>query len=300
MPEPGYRKLYRSGELEKRAEKAYEILKDCVLCPHHCHVDRTKDELGYCRTGNEIKVASYGPHFGEEAPLVGLRGSGTIFFSQCNLRCVFCQNYDISHLGEGEEVTVKELAEIMLFLQKRGCHNINFVTPSHMIHALLAATLEACEAGLKVPLVYNSGGYDDVNALKLLDGVIDIYMPDIKYADEKVALNYSRIPKYFTIVKKAIKEMHRQVGDLKIENEIAVKGLIIRHLILPEDLAGTREIMEFISKEISPDSYINIMEQYYPAYKAGEYEPLNRRITGDEYDKALEIAREAGLRRFEL
>ncbi|MDI3548365.1 MAG: putative pyruvate formate lyase activating enzyme [Halanaerobiales bacterium] len=300
MPEPGYRNLYHSGELEKRAEKAYEILKDCVLCPHHCHVDRTKDELGYCRTGNDIKVASYGPHFGEETPLVGLRGSGTIFFSQCNLRCVFCQNYDISHLGEGEEVTVKELAEIMLFLQKRGCHNINFVTPSHMIHALLAATLEACETGLKVPLVYNSGGYDDVNALKLLDGVIDIYMPDIKYADEKVALNYSRIPKYFTIVKKAIKEMHRQVGDLKIENKIAVKGLIIRHLILPEDLAGTREIMEFISKEISPDSYINIMEQYYPAYKASEYEPLNRRITGDEYDKALEIAREAGLRRFEL
>jgi putative pyruvate formate lyase activating enzyme len=290
-------KLFKTGELSKRVEKAYQVLQDCTLCPHHCRVDRTKGEKGYCRTGSEIRVASYGPHFGEEPPLVGERGSGTIFFSNCNLRCVYCQNYDISYKGEGEEVSIKELAEIMLSLQKEGCHNINFVTPSHMIHAVLAATEEACKMGLKIPLIYNSGGYDDVEALKLLDGIIDIYMPDIKYADEVIALRYSKIPDYFRIVKKALKEMHHQVGDLKIHDGIAERGLIIRHLVLPDKMAGTEEIMEFIASEISSNTFVNIMEQYYPAFRAEEYSSLKRKITSKEYREALKLAKEAGLKR---
>jgi len=290
-------KLFKTGELSKRVEKAYQVLQDCTLCPHHCRVDRTKGEKGYCRTGSEIRVASYGPHFGEEPPLVGERGSGTIFFSNCNLRCVYCQNYDISYKGEGEEVSIKELAEIMLSLQKEGCHNINFVTPSHMIHAVLAATEEACKMGLKIPLIYNSGGYDDVEALKLLDGIIDIYMPDIKYADEVIALRYSKIPDYFRIVKKALKEMHHQVGDLKIHDGIAERGLIIRHLVLPDKMAGTEEIMEFIASEISSNTYVNIMDQYYPAFRAEEYSSLKRKITSKEYREALKLAKEAGLKR---
>ncbi|GAB6137904.1 radical SAM protein [Halanaerobaculum tunisiense] len=293
--EPNYLQLFDSGELKTRVNRAYEQLKDCTLCPHHCHVDRTQDELGYCKTGSQIKVASFGPHFGEEKPLVGTSGSGTIFFSNCNLRCVYCQNYDTSHLGRGEQVTVQELAEIMIDLQNQGCHNINFVTPSHMIHALLAATLEACKLGLEIPLVYNSGGYDEVNSLKLLDDVISIYMPDLKYADEEVALKYSQIEDYFSIVKAAITEMHRQVGDLEIKNGIAQTGLLIRHLILPEKLAGTQEIMEFISQEISPTTYVNIMKQYYPAYKAEEFTKLSRSITAQEFKEALTAAKEAGL-----
>lgn len=295
--EPGYLKLYSTGELKMRVKETYRILKDCTLCPHHCHVDRSKDGTGYCETGREIVVASYGPHYGEEPPLIGTRGSGTIFFSSCNLKCIYCQNYDISHLNRGHKVTTRELAEIMIDLQEQGCHNINFVTPSHMIHALLSSIFLACELGLKIPIIYNSGGYDDYNSLKLLDGIIDIYMPDIKYADDEIALKYSKIPDYFSIVKKAVKEMHRQVGDLIIEKGIAKKGLIIRHLVLPGELAGTKEIMEFISKNISTDTYLNIMDQYYPAYKAREYDLLNKRITSKEYEQALEIAQKANLRR---
>lgn len=297
MNEPNYRKLFSSGELKKRVKQAFNIMKDCTLCPHHCHVDRTRDETGYCETGREIVVASYGPHFGEEPPLVGLKGSGTIFFSSCNLKCIYCQNYDISHYNEGEVISVSELAEIMINLQRRGCHNINFVTPSHMIQAILASLLIACDKGLSIPLVYNSGGYDDYESLKLLDGVVDIYMPDIKYTDEEIALKYSKIPKYFSIVKKAVREMYRQVGNLIIEKGIAKKGLIIRHLVLPGELAGTKEVIDFVSKEISPDTYLNIMEQYYPAYKAREHKPLHRRISDQEYKQAIKTAREAGLTR---
>ncbi|ADL12339.1 radical SAM protein [Acetohalobium arabaticum] len=297
MPTSNYLDLYQSGKLAKRVEKAYEILQDCTLCPHHCHVNRSNDELGYCQTGSEIKVASYGPHFGEEEPLVGSNGSGTIFFSSCNLRCVYCQNYDISQHQSGDAVTVEELAEIMISLQKRGCHNINFVTPSHMIHALLAATLEACKKGLEIPLVYNSGGYDDKEALGLLDGIIDIYMPDVKYIDENTALKYSKIPDYPPIVKTALKEMHQQVGDLKIKDNVAVQGLLIRHLILPNNLAGTKEIIDFIADELSTDTYINIMDQYYPAYKAADYKVLNRRTNTSEFEEAVEIAQNKGLSR---
>jgi len=295
MIKPAYLGIFSSGELKNRIKEAYQILKDCILCPHHCHVDRTIDETGYCEIGKEIIVASYGPHYGEEPPLVGLRGSGTIFFSSCNLKCIYCQNYDISHHNKGEIITPRELAEIMIDLQNQGCHNINFVTPSHMIHAILASLLIACELGLEIPIIYNSGGYDDYNSLKLLEGIIDIYMPDIKYADENIALKYSKIPGYFTIVKKAVKEMYRQVGDLEINNGLANKGLIVRHLILPQELAGTQEVINFISNDISPNTYMNIMEQYYPAYMAGEHEPLNRRITSKEYKRALKIAKESGL-----
>ncbi|MTI61052.1 MAG: radical SAM protein [Firmicutes bacterium] len=294
MNEPNYQKLFHSGELKKRVKLAYTTMKDCTLCPHHCHVDRIRGETGYCEMGSEIIVASYGPHFGEEPPLVGLKGSGTIFFSSCNLKCIYCQNYDISHYKEGDTISLRNLAEIMIDLQKRGCHNINFVTPSHMTHAILASLLIACNKGLRIPIIYNSGGYDDYKSLRLLDGVIDIYMPDIKYADEKTALKYSKIPGYFSIVKKAVKEMHRQVGDLTIENGIATKGLIIRHLVLPGELAGTKRVIDFVSREISPDSYLNIMKQYYPAYKAREHEPLNRRITDQEYKKAISVAKQAG------
>ncbi|WP_408956186.1 radical SAM protein [Natroniella sp. ANB-PHB2] len=299
MVQPSYLELYRSGKLANRAKKAYQILKNCKLCPHHCQVDRTQDELGYCKTGKEIKVASFGPHFGEEPPLVGQRGSGTIFFSSCNLRCIYCQNYDTSHQQQGELINTRELAEIMISLQRQGCHNINFVTPSHMIHTLLAATLEACKLGLEIPLVYNSGGYDNLTGLNLLDGVIDIYMPDIKYADEEIGLKYSEVPKYLSVVKKAVKEMYRQVGELKTELDIAYQGLLIRHLVLPDNLAGSQEIMEFISYELSPDTYINIMEQYYPAYQAGEDKHLNRRITEREYQQTLHLAKKAGLQRIE-
>ncbi|MEJ6949774.1 radical SAM protein [Natronospora cellulosivora (SeqCode)] len=292
-----YLDLFSSGELEKRVEKAYDILKDCKLCPHHCHVDRTKNETGYCQIGKEIIVASFAPHYGEEAPLVGNLGSGTVFFSSCNLKCIYCQNYDISHLREGSIVTVKELGKILIDLQNKGCHNINFVTASHMIHAVLASILEACKEGLKIPIVYNTGAYDDIEALKLLDGVVDIYLPDIKYSDENIALKYSKISNYIEIVKKAVKEMHRQVGDLKIEGGIAKKGLIVRHLVLPENLAGTKEVMDFISKDISEDTYLNIMDQYYPAYKAIDHDILNRRISREEYKEVLEIAEKAKLKR---
>lgn len=300
MTTPNYIDLYQSGKLANRVEKAYNILQDCTLCPHHCHVNRSNDELGYCQTGSEIKIASYGPHFGEEEPLVGSKGSGTIFFSNCNLRCVYCQNYDISQHQSGNTVTVEELAEIMVSLQQQGCHNINFVTPSHMIHALLAATLKACKKGLKIPLVYNSGGYDETAVLQLLEGVIDIYMPDIKYADENTALKYSKIPDYPEIVKEALKEMHQQVGNLTTENNIGVQGLIIRHLILPDNLAGTEEIMEFIANELSTDTYINIMDQYYPAYKAVDYTVLNRKINESEFKEAVEIAQNKGLTRVNI
>ncbi|MBM7624432.1 radical SAM protein [Sporohalobacter salinus] len=297
MTSPNYLKLYQSGELATRVEKAYNILQDCTLCPHHCHVDRSNDEIGYCQTGNEIKIASYGPHFGEEPPLIGSYGSGTIFFSNCNLKCIYCQNYDISQHQSGNTVTVQELAEIMISLQNKECHNINFVTPSHMVHALLAATLKSCEMGLNIPLVYNSGGYDDKKILQLLDGVIDIYMPDVKYADENTALKYSKIPNYPDIVKEALKEMHQQVGNLKTKDNTAVQGLIIRHLILPDNLAGTEEIMNFIANKLSTDTYINIMDQYYPAYKAVDYKTLNRKINESEFKEAIKLAKNKGLTR---
>ncbi|HKZ15941.1 MAG TPA: radical SAM protein [Geobacteraceae bacterium] len=298
--EPGYIRLHKSGELARRVEAAREILADCTLCPWHCHVNRLEGEKGVCRVGALPMVSSYGPHFGEERPLVGLHGSGTIFLSFCNLKCVFCQNYDISHLGEGREVEIGELGEMMLSLWRQGCHNINFVTPSHQAAQILAALPHAVERGLDVPLVYNCGGYEEVATLRLLDGIFDIYMPDFKYGDSATALRFSGSPRYVETAKEALKEMHRQVGDLVMdERGIALRGLLVRHLVLPAGLAGTAEVMDFIAREISPDTYVNIMDQYRPCYKAHEYPPLNRRITAAEFKEAVAIAREKGIHRLD-
>ncbi|HIP87510.1 MAG TPA: radical SAM protein [Anaerolineales bacterium] len=297
--EPAYVALLRSGELRRRVEAAYERMHNCDLCGRKCGVDRYTT-YGACKTGTKATVASYGPHFGEEDPLRGYGGSGTIFFSWCNLNCQFCQNYDISQLGHGEEIEPEELATMMLSLQARGCHNINLVSPSHVVAPILAAVLIAAEAGLWLPLVYNTGGYDSLEALRLLDGVIDIYMPDMKYADEEIAYRYSRVRNYPAVNQAAVKEMHRQVGDLVLdERGIALRGLLVRHLVLPRGLAGTPEIARFLAEEISPDTYINIMDQYRPCYRARQYPPLDRPITPREYEEAMEAARRAGLHRFD-
>lgn len=297
---PSYINLYKTGELKERIKKVEEILKKCSLCPRKCGVDRTKNEKGYCKGGYLPRVSSYNPHFGEEEPLVGVGGSGTIFFSGCNLLCVFCQNYEISHLNEGEEVSPTALAKMMLYLQKIGCHNINFVTPTHFVLPILKALEIAIEYGFSLPIVYNCGGYEEVETLKLLEGIIDIYMPDIKYSEPEVASSYSNAEDYFEIAKKAVKEMHRQVGDLRINKEgIAERGLLVRHLVLPEKKAGTEKIMKFIAEEISLYTYINIMDQYYPCYQAKKYPSLSKRITAQEYKEAVEIAWKFGLRRLD-
>ncbi|RLC60371.1 MAG: radical SAM protein, partial [Chloroflexi bacterium] len=260
-----YLSLYHSGELAERVKAARSLLQDCRVCPRHCEVDRLNGELGKCRTSAEIIVSSYGPHFGEEAPLVGRNGSGTIFFTNCNLKCVFCQNYSISQLGEGEKVSKEELAYMMLSLQTKGCHNINLVSPAHVVPQILEALEIAVKSGLRLPLVYNSGGYDSVETLRLLDGIVDIYMPDMKYSDEKTAEKLSGVENYPAINRAAVKEMHRQVGDLQIDDDgIAQRGLLVRHLVLPHGLAGTKEVVNFLASEVSPDTYVNIMAQYHP------------------------------------
>jgi len=294
MFEPAYLQLVRTGELAARVRVAYEHLEQCDLCAHHCGVHRHVTTQGaVCRTGARAIVASYGAHFGEEPPLVGRGGSGTIFFAWCNLRCVYCQNYEISQLGEGTEVEPEDLAATMLRLQARGCHNINFVSPSHVVAPILAATLIAARAGLRVPIVYNTGGYDSPAALALLDGVVDIYMPDAKYADAEIARKYSKVRDYPAINRAAIKEMHRQVGDLQLdENGLATRGLLIRHLVLQNDLAGSRETLRWLAQEISPQTYVNIMAQYRPCYKAHEYPELNRTVTLREFFRAQQWAAE--------
>lgn len=245
-------------------------------------------------------VSSFGPHFGEEGPLIGRGGSGTIFFTNCNLGCLFCQNYYISHLGEGYPVKSEKLSEMMTALQNMGCHNINFVTPTHVVPQILKALVFAVEMGLNVPLVYNTGGYDSLTTLKLLDGIFDIYMPDLKYSDNKVAERYCNAKDYVQVARQAIKMMHRQVGDLVIgHNGVAQRGLLVRHLILPDDLAGTRETMKFIAEEISTNTYVNLMDQYHPCYKADEHPPLDRRITTEEFTKAVETARDLGIKRLD-
>ncbi|MFP3866616.1 MAG: radical SAM protein [Desulfobacteraceae bacterium] len=298
--EPAYLETYRQGILEQRIETAYEIMSQCEICPHHCHVDRLHGELGICNTGDKPIISSYGPHFGEEDPLVGKNGSGTIFFTNCNLYCIFCQNWEISHGGEGTQISVENLAAIMLALQRRGCHNINFVTPSHQVPMILAALPAAIRGGLHVPLVYNFGGYDAVPTLKLLDGVFDIYMPDFKFWDSEIAAQLTSAPDYPEAAKAALKEMHRQVGDLVMDEDgIAYRGLLVRHLVLPNGLAGTREIMKFLAEEISPHTYVNVMGQYRPCGRAHEHPLLNRFITGLEHTEAQKMAREAGLTRLD-
>ena len=295
---PTYIKLHEDSILKERIDKLNKMLESCTVCPHNCEVNRLKGEKGICNAGAELEVSSTFPHFGEESPLVGIRGSGTIFLTHCNLKCVFCQNYDISHLGDGRKVTSEELSDAMIYLQSLGCHNINFVTPTHYTPQIISALPRAIEKGLKIPLVYNCGGYESLETLKLLDGIIDIYMPDTKFSSSKTASYYTKAKKYAEVLKDALKEMHRQAGDLIINDfGIAERGLLIRHLVMPEDLAGTREMMKFIADKLSPKSFVNIMAQYRPCHLCYKYEKLNRRITDIEYLNALMIAREAGIKR---
>lgn len=300
-----YRQLHASGKLQERIWKALQLLEKCRVCPVTCKVERKNGQLGYCRIGRYARVASYGRHFGEEAPLVGRHGSGTIFFSGCNLHCVFCQNYDISHIdkkGDASQEAVKpdELAAIMLDLQKQGCHNINFVTPSHVVPQILEALPLAIDGGLHVPLVYNSSGHDSLESLTLLDGVVDIYMPDFKFADSNLAARYLGVKNYGGIARKTIREMHRQVGDLQMDREgIARQGLLVRHLVMPGMLADTKKVLHFLASEISPNTYCNIMDQYRPCYRATEFPEINRMLEADEYRQALKTAEDEGLRRLD-
>jgi putative pyruvate formate lyase activating enzyme len=295
----GYLRLLRTGELERRAQEARRRMTACVLCARACRVNR-EIQLGACRSGTRTSVASWGPHHGEEDPLRGWAGSGTIFFSSCNLRCVYCQNHEISQGRRAPEVDAQELAGIMLSLQRQGCHNINLVSPSHVVAPILEAVLLAARGGLDLPLVYNTGGYDSLEALRLLDGVIDIYMPDMKYADTRVARRASRVLAYPKANRRAVREMHRQVGDLQIDEDgLAVRGLLVRHLVLPGGLAGTPAIVRFLAREISPNTYLNLMNQYHPAFRASQFPPLDRPPTSTEYRDALQAATAAGLWRLD-
>lgn len=297
---PSYIEAYRSGKLTESINKAFKIIENCTLCPRECRVNRLEDERGICRTGRLAMISSFHPHFGEEEPLVGVNGSGTIFMTYCNLLCVFCQNWEISHLGQGTEISSKDFADMMISLQRQGCHNINFVTPTHVVPQILDALPYAIEKGLKIPLVYNTGGYDKVESLRLLDGIFDIYMPDFKFWDPEIARRYLKAPDYPEVARNALKEMHRQVGDLILdERGIAIRGIILRHLVMPEGLAGTKEIMRFVAKEISSNTYVNIMDQYRPCGNAYKYPSINRRITSEEYKEALKVAREEGIARLD-
>ena len=295
---PPYTDLHARGKLQERASILNDLLRCCRLCPRHCEVNRLQGELGFCRAGAKLMISSAFAHFGEEPPLVGTMGSGTIFLTHCNLRCIFCQNYEISHQGQGETLSCQQLASHMVSLQHRGCHNINFVTPTHYVPQIIAALPYAIELGLHIPLVYNCGGYESLEVIELLDGIIDIYMPDVKWAESRVAEKYAQAPDYPAVVKQVLKEMHRQVGDLHITGEgSADRGLLIRHLLMPGDLAGTRHLMHYIATEISPHSYVNIMSQYRPEYKASDFPELSRSITHREYRDALACARVEGLYR---
>jgi len=297
---PKYVRAFKKGRLREKAAKAYDQLKSCVLCPRKCGVDRLSGQTGTCRTGKLAWVSSYNPHFGEEDPLVGTHGSGTIFFTHCNLLCLFCQNFDISHQDLGQPVSDDQLAAIMLRLQDQGCHNINFVSPSHVVPQILSALEIAAARGLSIPLVFNTGGYDRVATLKLLEGVFDIYMPDFKFWDPRVAESACQAGDYPQIARKALREMHRQVGELQVDKQgIARRGLLIRHLVLPGGLAGTRQIMKFIVQNLSTDSYVNIMSQYRPCGRAAEVSGLNCPLKADEYQLAVQAAKEEGIHRLD-
>ena len=298
---PAYLKLLESGELENRVHDAKPHLDACDVCPLLCGVNRTAGELGICETGEKVQVSSHFAHHGEEHPISGYSGSGTIFFTHCNLRCVYCQNADISQLSSGIEFNAEGLAGIMLSLQRMGCHNINLVSPSHVIPQILEAVYIAARKGLRLPLVYNTGGYDSLEMLTLLDGVVDIYMPDMKYSDEAIARKYSLTKNYPEINQKAVLEMHRQVGNLITdENGIAVRGLLVRHLVLPNDLAGSGAILRFLAEKVSKNIYLNIMAQYHPVFQAAKYPELNRMITPQEYQRVLKMARDLDLIRLDI
>ncbi len=299
--EPCYLKLSRSGELAERIQRAFRQMERCDLCARYCYVNRLVTIAGaVCRTGEHAVVHSFGPHHGEEDVLKGWKGSGTIFFSWCNLRCVYCQNWEISQKGAGRPTQPREIAAMMLELQELGCHNINFVSPSHVVAQILAAINIAAEKGLRLPLVYNTGGYDSLEALALLDGVIDIYMPDMKYGDGEIARTHSKVRNYVEVNQAAVKAMHRQVGDLVLDDKgLAQRGLLIRHLVLPGNLAGSKKVLAFIANEISRNTYLNLMDQYQPCFRANKYPPLDRSITAEEFRAALSLADKYGLRRLD-
>lgn len=293
---PLYLECLAPADIHRRAEQLFEKLVHCDICPNSCKMNRSTNKTGICNAGMTVKVSSYGAHFGEEPPLVGTMGSGTVFLTHCNMKCVFCQNYDISHLGDGYEISVDTLADIALSLQSNGCHNINFVSPTHFVTQILKAIALAVDKGLEIPLVYNSGGYENVEILKVLENIFDIYMPDMKYADNQIAQKYSGVDNYADAMYASVKEMHRQTGDLKCSKMgIAQRGLIIRHLVMPNNIAHSRKILDFVAKEISLESYINIMDQYRPAYQVLRYPELNRRITEKEYMDIVMYAKEVGL-----
>lgn len=311
FPEESYSPVYLSlseEQWEEKLQRSRELASPCLLCGRRCGAQRfrlsedngtaKRPAKGICEAQDKAVVASMGPHFGEEPPLVGQRGSGTIFFSGCNLKCIYCQNYDIAHFYRGQEVSDEELGQMMLKIQEMGCHNVNLVSPTHFVPNILAAVRLAAQQGLQIPLVYNTGGYDSLETIKVLEGVVDIYMPDMKYGDPEPAKDFSKATDYPEVNFAAVKEMHRQVGDLVIgENKVAVRGLLVRHLVLPGGIAGTKKVMEFLANNISLNTYINIMAQYRPYYKAVGHPLLGRRIKDSEYRQALQIAKEAGLRR---
>lgn len=295
---PGYVAFHNAGELQKRAEKLVAMMERCELCARKCRVNRLKGELGVCRAPAELMVSSVFPHFGEEPELVGRYGSGTVFLTHCNLRCVFCQNYEISHLGQGSFISPEELADLMLGLQNRGCHNVNFVTPTHYAARIVESLDIAAGKGLELPVVWNCGGYENVEVIRILDGIVDIYMPDMKYSSRESAGKYSAAPDYPDVVKEVVKEMHRQVGDLEVDfRGIARRGLLVRHLVMPNDDAGSEGVFRFIAERISKNTYVNIMDQWRPLYKAMRHERIARPITSAEYQAAVEAARRHGLSR---
>ena len=297
--EPSYLGLFREGRFGQRIAEGLALLRSCSLCPRRCGVNRLEDERsGTCGTGRWAEVASHNAHQGEEPPISGWAGSGTIFFSHCNLQCAYCQNYPISQMGEGRRVGPEDLAGMMLSLQERGCHNLNVVTPTHVVPQILEALEIAVSQGLRIPLVYNSSGYDSLEELRLLDGVVDIYMPDSRYGDNAAAAAYSGVKDYVEVNRSALREMHRQVGDLILNGEgVARRGLLVRHLVLPHGLAGSEAVLRFIAEEVSSRTYLSLMAQYFPAYKAVKDTPLGRKISAQEYEKALDLAERFGLTR---
>ena len=289
---PSYISLFEKGQLDQRVQLLQEFLRECHLCPRECRIDRLNGEIGYCGAGSELMISSAFPHFGEEPPLVGHHGSGTIFLTHCNLRCIFCQNYDISHQGRGDRITALDMARVMVKLQEMGCHNINFVTPTHYAPQITASLPKAVEMGLRLPIVYNCSGYESIEVIRLLEGIVDIYMPDVKYMDEKHSKRFSNAPDYPEAIKKVLKEMHRQVGDLTTNSKgIAERGLLIRHLVMPGGVASSEAVLKFIAEEISVHSYVNVMAQYHPQYRADEYPEISRRITHKEFLEAIQLAK---------
>jgi putative pyruvate formate lyase activating enzyme len=301
--EPAYLKLHRTGELGKRAERLWAIAESCQLCPRRCRVNRLEGMSGFCHApGVTLVIASFHPHFGEERPLVGSGGSGTIFMTHCNLRCVFCQNWEISQLGRGSESDIEALAGMMLRLQEIGCHNINIVTPTHYSAPLLKALDIAAEKGLRLPIVYNTSGWERLEILELLDGIVDIYLPDFKYWDSAMSAKYSSgAENYPEVTKAALLEMHRQVGVAKpAQDGIMQRGLMIRHLVMPNNVAGSERIMEWIAGNLPRDTYVNIMAQYTPLFKAYDYPEISRRIASEEYTKVVKRAQAMGLTNLDI